>query len=150
MQLLASNKDEEMKLEERCTEQVHDGRVGFYRCLRASGFGPDGAYCKQHSRKYEKIKPALTIWKTPSKYAIGELPKAVLVRENGENTFIDADGRRCKKVTDWDHYLDTLESALWFCLARAETNLSSAREKVEGETKQVALFITALTEGVKK
>ena len=133
-----------MKQESRCREKVHDGRFGFYQCLRTAGFGPDEGYCKQHARRHEKPAAEVTIWETPSKYSSGQLPKAVKVRENGEKTFVDSSGRRCKKSTDWNDYFDTEAEALRYCLNRAEKALAHAEKKVQEETAQIALFEAAL------
>lgn len=128
----------------QCKESVHAENFGFYQCVRRAGFGPNGDYCRQHSHKHEKTVAEITIWKGPSKYDIGKLPEAMKVRENGDKSFIDAAGQRCKKVTDWDHYFDIEEEALRYCLVRAEQNLARAEREVKRETTQVALFEAAL------
>ena len=40
----------------RCAEQVHESGRGirFYQCTRNRGYGPDGLYCKQHAKKYQR------------------------------------------------------------------------------------------------
>jgi hypothetical protein len=44
----------------RCCEQVHgtSRADGIYQCRRKNGFGPNGAYCKQHDPDAVKAKAA--------------------------------------------------------------------------------------------
>ena len=46
----------------RCRYEVPDGdrSVLFHQCARKRGFGPDAAYCKQHSKDEQRA-----LWHTP-------------------------------------------------------------------------------------
>ena len=40
---------------ERCAADVHTG-WHFNQCSRKRGHGPDGAYCKQHAKRFEGLE----------------------------------------------------------------------------------------------
>ena len=51
----AGNPQGNAYVEGRCAEEVSsEGVWFFYQCSRKNGHGKDGAYCKQHAKRYPK------------------------------------------------------------------------------------------------
>lgn len=108
--------------------------VRFRRCIRASGHGPGGAYCKQHARKHEPLAVAkLTIWfRAVRVYNLeGALPQPVKVREATEKTYIDERGtRHPMRDSDGRFYISEHEA-----LADAERKALSMIEYARSQEK---------------
>jgi hypothetical protein len=126
-------------VEKTCKQIVYGARVTHWVCGRKAGHGPNGDYCKQHAPRNEKVEPTLTLWEVQRRYGNG-LPEAIKARSATTNSFIDAEGRRNSKTTEWREVFDTKAAAVEFARKRAEQKLRSA----EHEAEQARMILKAL------
>lgn len=124
-------------MNKRCKQTVYGERVTSWQCPRAAGYGPNGDYCKQHSARHEKVAATLTVWRLQRRYGDG-LPEPIRVRSVTTNSYIDEQGRRNSKFTEYQDTFDTEEEAVKEAIARAERRIASAKQEIAAQEKLLA------------
>lgn len=126
--------------------------VTMRQCQRAAGFGPNGAYCKQHAPLHESVTPKMQLWQVKRRWFNLDSPQPVVfkVREIRGAYYIDVNGRRCKLEDQWHSCFPTRAEALRVTRDRIAEMLSAARRTETEAMRALKLIVPALQKELRR